>query len=100
MVSVSTIHRDLVGIADLSVDLVSDGDLDRFESIQDIELQVLERFEVCHKHAMGTVYLGEIQAVVIVDRVTVLDNNEVCVCLSVVFPTQGFEVVPTEPENG
>lgn len=63
--------------------------------------RVLERFEVCHKHAMGTAYLCEIQAVVIVDRVTVLDNNEVCVCLSVVFPTtRGFEGVPTEPENG
>lgn len=62
---------------------------------------MLERFDACHKHAMGTVYLREIQAGVVVDRVTVLDNNKVCVCLSVVFPTtQGFEIVRTEPENG
>jgi hypothetical protein len=46
-------------------------------------------------------YLCEIQAVVVIDRVTVLDNNKVCVCLSAVFPTtQGFEVVSTKPENG
>jgi hypothetical protein len=63
--------------------------------------RVLERFDAGHKHAMGTVYLREIQGGVVVDRVTVLDNNKVCVCLSVVFPTtQGFEIVRTEPENG
>lgn len=38
-VSVFTIHHDLVGITDLSVDLVSDGDFDRFKSIQNVELQ-------------------------------------------------------------
>jgi hypothetical protein len=55
--------------------------------------RALERFDACHKHARGAVYLGEIQAVVVVDRVTVLDNNEVCVCLSVVFPTtQGLRL--------
>lgn len=62
---------------------------------------MLERFDASHKRAMGNVYLCEIQAGVVVDRVTVLDNNKVCLCLSVLFPTtQGFEVVRTEPENG
>lgn len=62
---------------------------------------MLERFDTCHEHAMGTVYLGEIQTVVVVDRVTVLDDNKVCVCLSVVLPTTpGFEIVRTEPERG
>lgn len=51
--------------------------------------------------AMGTVYLGEVQAVIVVDRVTVLDNNKVCVWRSVIcLDTQRFEVVHTEPENG
>ena len=40
----STIYHDLVDIADLSVDLVSDGDLDRFESIQNVELQSVRAF--------------------------------------------------------
>lgn len=63
--------------------------------------RVLERFDAYHKHAMGNVYLCEIQAGVVVDRVTVLDNNKVCVHLSVVFPTtQGFKIMHTEPENG
>lgn len=62
---------------------------------------MLERFDACHKHAMGAVYLREIQAGVVVDRVTVVDNHKVYVCLLVVFPsTQGFEVVRTKPENG
>ena len=62
---------------------------------------MLERFKTCHEHAMGTVYLGEIQAGIIIDRVAVLDNNKVCVCLSVVSPnTPGFEFVRTEPEKG
>ena len=38
-VSVSTIYHDLIGITDLSVDLVSDSDLDRFECVQNVELQ-------------------------------------------------------------
>lgn len=63
--------------------------------------RVLERFDACHRHVIGTVYLCEIQAGVVVDRVTVLDDNKVCVYLSVVLSTtQGFEVVPTEPKNG
>jgi len=63
--------------------------------------RVSERFDACHRHATGFFYLCEIQAVVVIDRVTVLDNNKVCVCLSAVFPTtQGFEVVSTKPENG
>lgn len=62
---------------------------------------MLERLAACHEHSMGTVYLRKIQAVVVVDRVTVLDNNKVCVCLSVVVPTtQDFELEPTEPEKG
>jgi hypothetical protein len=43
-VSVSTIYHGLVGITNLSVDLVSDGDLDRFESIQNVELQSVREF--------------------------------------------------------
>lgn len=38
--SVSTIyHHNLVGITDLSIDLVGNGDLDCFEGIQNVELQ-------------------------------------------------------------
>ena len=63
--------------------------------------RVLERFDASHKHAMGNVYLRKIQAGIVVNRVTIVDNNKVCLFLSVVFPTtQGFEVVRTEPENG
>lgn len=39
-----TIYHDLVGTADLSVDLVSDGDLDRLESIQNVELHSVRAF--------------------------------------------------------
>lgn len=36
--SVTIIYHNLVGITNLSVDLVSDRDLDRFESVQNVEL--------------------------------------------------------------
>lgn len=39
---------------------------------------MLERVDVYHKHAIGSVYLCEIQAGVVVDRVTIFDNNKVC----------------------
>lgn len=41
---VSTINYDLVGITYLSIDLVGNGDLDRFESIQNVELQSVRAF--------------------------------------------------------
>lgn len=37
-VSVTIIYYDLVGITNLSVHLISDRDLDRFESVQNVEL--------------------------------------------------------------
>ena len=43
-VSVSTIHHDLVGITDLSAELISDGDLDRLKSIQNVELHSVRAF--------------------------------------------------------
>lgn len=62
---------------------------------------MLECFKAYHKHAIGNVYLREIQAGVVVNRVTVLDNNKVCVYLSVVFPTTpGFKIMHTKPKNG
>lgn len=48
---------------------------------------MLERIRVYHKHAMGSVYLCEIQAGVVVDRVTVFDNNKICVYMSDAFLT-------------
>lgn len=63
--------------------------------------RVLECFNAYHKHVIGNVYLREIQAGVVVNRVTVLDNNKVCMYLSVVFPTtQGFKIMHTKPKNG
>jgi hypothetical protein len=54
--------------------------------------RVLERLDACHKHAMATVYLREIYAVIEIDRVTILDHNKICARLSVVFlTTQGLD---------
>ena len=64
----------------LPVDLVSDGDLDRLEGVQDVEL--------C-----------QVKAGVVVDGIAVLDNNEVCI-LSVVFlDLKILELGHTEPST-
>lgn len=41
--SVYTIYHHVVGITDLSINLVGNGDLDRFESIQNVELQSVRK---------------------------------------------------------
>lgn len=61
---------------------------------------MLERFDACHKHARANIHLREIQAGVVVDRVTVLHNNKVWCACQLCSLLLKVEVVRTEPENG
>jgi hypothetical protein len=88
MVSVTIICFHLVGITNLSVDLISDRDLDRFETIQDVELSYVKILS-CTDEAYQS-YLCQIEAGVVIDRVAVLDNNKVCMHLSVALPIVNF----------
>lgn len=100
MVNITVLYHALIDITDLSVDLVRNGNLDRFESVQDIELQMLAYFQVCRR---CKAYLGQVNRIVEVNRVTVAHDDQVCVFSLVTFSfpsiSSAFEVAHTKPKN-